>query len=866
MGRAEPDDALDLEFSEGDARGRHSGEGLRLGRSLLAAQSEPPVQQVLDAPYNCSGWPQRRIYIESQAWYTRPGGDVTRDSARIMVGACVPHRQKIWGDLTLHILVQKFHFPDDLTAAAPVDIRVNFSSMLGPKMRSRYKVTSKALRSAAWQCAGVGPLCRAVLPITIKTYTGSVLRASIPDGFSKMTLVALTRSMSDGRAARLLEARIDTYLVVDNRGTQSLPSQALGIEQMAVSDFPWGQTHADLRSDMPTTAIKGTWSFDVKHFIYFRARRSSNVTSMLVSVDPDWTGAGVPYAGRVVFENTPAAVRNKCPLWKGMSSTCNLNGLQVDTTKLQRGAHWLFLRTDSATPREHKLMANSRMNGGTFAAATMISFSVCGNNPGEDDAECNEPDPPPPVREPVPDLPPILPPDNATTWYKPGDALPDQSDVITAPYDCSKWRGSRIYLEGQTWFTRPGEDPAGKSAQIQVGSCLPHKQPVAGVIPLDIMLGKYYLPSNMNAKVEIRVSFIWLGGNTTLNIEEIDVQEGWNCGVNTEVCKKVYRSLIDTRPESKQYYIPDGLTRVLLWASVTLDDGVTSRWIEARAESHMVVQNNIATTLNKALPPAAISRTIIPWKDTRTAMTTALPLAPVTGNLEFGTKHSLGGKIGVNVTGVFIALDPALTAQPPSLGHVILSAASDAAGGPASPPPAGCTQNAAGDGFPLTCAHAFNVSEVPLACPINPCAGGLCDGLHRLVIRTDYLVAASNPLLEGTPPKGRVGGGTLSTVVVVPIVTSNGIQRNDALCPAALAPAGLSGGPAGASMQAGGGFLGRLAAAGRAGVDAADASKMMEAAGAAVAVDLVPATQITVAALTAGELAALGPPLDAEEW
>jgi hypothetical protein len=112
----------------------------------------------------------------------------------------------------------------------------------------------------------------------------------------------------------------------------------------------------------------------------------------------------------------------------------------------------------------------------------------------DDAATCAEPDPPPPDdRPPVPDLPPISPP-VGTTWYKPVDPLPNPNTVLTTPYDCSGWIGFRTFLQAETWFTRPGLDPNFGSTQLQVGACMPHKQRVAGTIPLDIVVGKFNFP------------------------------------------------------------------------------------------------------------------------------------------------------------------------------------------------------------------------------------------------------------------------------------------------------------------------------------------------------------------------------------
>lgn len=322
----------------------------------------------------------------------------------------------------------------------------------------------------------------------------------------------------------------------------------------------------------------------------------------------------------------------------------------------------------------------------------------------------------------------------------------------------------------------------------------------------------------------------------------MDVLKGWGCNGTEPVCKRVYRSLIDTRPDSREWYLPDGLIRVFIWARLKVDDGVTTRWLEARVDrwaaprrgaclqmkqavvlmgldagaanggrcqekslvqlrplplplpartcpcSWMVLQNNVETDIGaKPLAPSAATRTIIPWKDTFTALTTELPLGGGAGPLAFGTKHWLSGRIGSNVTGIYVGLDPAFTEKPnPILGHVLLSVSSASDGSMISAPPANCTVKPDGDGGPVTCALVLDPAAVPFSCSraalYNPCKSGLCDAAHRLFIRTDYLVAPDNPFFLGLPDAGKVGAGTLTTAVVVPLRTSNGNTPEPSAC------------------------------------------------------------------------------------
>jgi hypothetical protein len=167
-------------------------------------------------------------------------------------------------------------------------------------------------------------------------------------------------------------------------------------------------------------------------------------------------------------------------------------------------------------------------------------------------------------------------------------------------------------------------------------------------------------------------------------------------------------------------------------------------------------------------------------------------------------RFAVSSGIGSNVTGVLVSIDPSLMLNPGAdLGYPLLSVSSNATGARLLPVPAGCKANEKGDGFPITCNLAFNASAVPKRCPFNPC-DGLCDGVHRLVIRTDSLTDPANPMFDGLPAAGKVNGGTFSTVVIVPVTFSNGITAAPGACAgaAALSDAELAPGASGAPLRA----------------------------------------------------------------
>ncbi len=214
-----------------------------------------------------------------------------------------------------------------------------------------------------------------------------------------------------------------------------------------------------------------------------------------------------------------------------------------------------------------------------------------------------------------------------------------------------------------------------------------------------------------------------------------------------------------------------------------------------RLVSHLVVANTRATTKEaafngKALAPGMLTRTPFPWKDLTTGMLTELPLTTVAGDstFQFSFKHSGGS--GANVTRISAAIDPSYVLNPtPYGGYSLLNLVSNSPL-PSSPlvypietsvPVAMKCVKSGGDAGSASCTATLNPRAVPRDCLFNPCAGGLCDGLHRLTYCTHSFVDPNDPMFRDLAPDGQVGAGTLTSCVVAPITTSNGIAR-DSTC------------------------------------------------------------------------------------
>ena len=232
---------------------------------------------------------------------------------------------------------------------------------------------------------------------------------------------------------------------------------------------------------------------------------------------------------------------------------------------------------------------------------------------------------------------------------------------------------------------------------------------------------------------------------------------------------------------------------------MSFSDGVTSRSVMTRLESYLIVANtattNAATEINgKALSPSMLTRTFFPWKDETVALTSNLPLTSIAGPTAFTMNFGLRGMTGANVTSIAAAINPSYLLQPSAYPGYMLINATSSSEAPVlpftttTPFASKCTIKSSWDAGSQGCSATLDPTKVPLDCTFNPCSGGLCDGQHSLSICTHSFVEQSNIMFVDLPPDGKVGAGTLTSCVVSPITTSNGINK-DSTCTSAVSSA-----------------------------------------------------------------------------
>jgi len=677
------------------------------------------------------------------------------------IGACVPHKQWIGGDVPLQLVVQKHLFKNPNEA---VGLEVQFEWKTG---NTTIKVSEAGSpKVPTWDCSKPElNLTMQVYQIWVKT-VNPIANYIVPDGLNSLRIRASSK-VFDGIRMRGIEARIRSWTIVNNGGNAPYPSRSdYFLEQIANTGFPWAYTHAELRTELPTTPIRGNWTFKTDHFIL---TSNSNTTHSFVSIDPAFhqPGGNLAYLGIPIFadEDTSAdgvTVNPNCPVNpKTWHVDCSYKNWTLDTTQLSDGYHKLFLRTDSLVRADDPLLVafnqqnpNGMLGAGTFSAVTLVALRVDNNNSTETSApdEYSGTTDNGLVKNPKP-------PAGVVFFNGSNAVLPNASQVLTTPVPtCEGWLEPRVYQEAQSWFTLDGLDIDYNSTHLHIGACLPYGQMIAGKLPLDIQVQKHYFLTNPNISVSVLVSFFWKGGNVTFELIQTAALNGWNCEIKSAVCKQVLTAWIDTWPESGAWRVPDGLQELRLEAKVGFFDGFKMRTMSTMIQSRVIVANLGAPGANASNPwnPAVdytklnlmtTSKLQFPWAYTHAHLEQPVPLQPVGGLWTFKWSNFILTNTA-NITSGFMSINPGFHKDPVVLGSWYKNVT--------TPDAALCPPNSKSH---VDCKGSWTLDTNTLA-----------NGWHRLFIRADSFVPQNDPVLMAANakngPDAQIGGGTFSSIAM----------------------------------------------------------------------------------------------------
>ena len=251
-------------------------------------------------PLNCTGYPEPRIFLESQAWWRTTPGKSGTDHGHIHVGTCFPYAQKLSGKVDFDIRVILHDNPGTVKV-----VRVQLAGDFGQIAAVQFPVSAK--------CPVPGT-CTFWYHVTVDT----------------------TKSPYDGRQEFRFHAS-----VAEPDGTTMLPStgwQAYLVNGKPVNDYRsydmteargWytnvGYTVPRMDSNLPMKPVSGVWSFKVS---LKPGSGGIPVTHHIVLLDANFH-ANIP--GTVLKEGSGA--------WIGT--------ITLDTRTLANGPHKLILRTDA---------------------------------------------------------------------------------------------------------------------------------------------------------------------------------------------------------------------------------------------------------------------------------------------------------------------------------------------------------------------------------------------------------------------------------------------------------------------------------------------------------------------------------------
>jgi hypothetical protein len=295
-------------------------------------------------PLTCGGYPEARTFVEAQSWWLRTPGKAGTNNGHGHLGACIPVEQRLTGKVHIDWVVKLHDNPGYLKRMfAEISTDANDGSAT-----SRIVWTG----GSAWKCPSTNPKdCT----FTIPTDYDTALTAY--DGREQLQY-RMEIQEPDGNVMRP-SVRFPAYLI------EGKPFDDKTSGPNVLNTYGWysgsgcgscNYAFVRLDSGLPRGPVSGVWQPTAS---FVSTTTSDSVTHWFVSVDPSFH-AMPPYPGVVYYQ-----VDTSCaPLTRGCSGPRRIL-LSVDTTKLSKGPHKLFLRTDEQDPR-----------GSTNSGAMVVPFTV----------------------------------------------------------------------------------------------------------------------------------------------------------------------------------------------------------------------------------------------------------------------------------------------------------------------------------------------------------------------------------------------------------------------------------------------------------------------------------------------------------
>jgi hypothetical protein len=279
-------------------------------------------------PISCIGYPQPRVFLESQAWWRTTPGKTGTDFGHIHVGGFLPSEQRVSGTvgIDLRIIMHDAHgskFSRVETVAKTDSQETTLATYTGCA-----GTTNTTGTTTCWQHVDVNTLSYGLdgrQELRFRSYSNT------PDGHVMHASLNLMWDIRNGKTVNPLDR---------------LPYERMKGWYSPVNGITVGYCEARFRTPILPGAVSGTVRYDVE---FPNHDASLPITYHTATLDPDFH-AVPPVPGTVLLSGTG-------PL--------GVTTLVIDTTKLADGPHRLVLRSDCDTPV-----------GSTNSGVGVITFTV----------------------------------------------------------------------------------------------------------------------------------------------------------------------------------------------------------------------------------------------------------------------------------------------------------------------------------------------------------------------------------------------------------------------------------------------------------------------------------------------------------
>jgi hypothetical protein len=338
---------------------------------LTAAPGTAAAQTPAPDPQTCTGYPEKRIFLESQGWWTRTNGMAGTDFGHVHSGTCFPWGQRISGRLRFDVRLTMHENPGVITS-----LQVQMFGSGAPEPIAKIPLNYTCAATCTWW-----------VPVEIDTtlaYDGCQefrFQAWVrePDGKQLLATTGFRAHVTNGREVKPYCGASGANWT-EGRGwyTDS------------------GYENARVEDTLPMEPVSGVWSPKLKATV---GADGIAPTHHLIAVDPNFHMGS---SGWVLQEGAGG--------WGAAR-------LAIDTTRLADGAHRLVIRTDA-----------NAFDGSTLSGLLVVPFTVAnGTVPAPTEPAPTEPAP----TEPAPTEP--APTEPAPTEPAPTEPTPTPAPTEPAP-------------------------------------------------------------------------------------------------------------------------------------------------------------------------------------------------------------------------------------------------------------------------------------------------------------------------------------------------------------------------------------------------------------------------------------------------